>query len=139
MRTSPLTTGAGAIITPPCYGPTAPRMARNPRGWPKPRPRRSRGILAAPGAAGEHFDRCCEGPEMPPAPAYDHGGVTLHTGDVRAVLPTLPAESVQTVVTSPPFFGLRDYGTAMWDGGRLDCDHIERLARNDTERETPGD
>jgi len=75
---------------------------------------------------------------MPPAPAYDHGGVTLITGDVRAVLPTLAAESVQTVVTSPPFFGLRDYGTAMWDGGRLDCDHIERLARNDTERETPG-
>ena len=46
---------------------------------------------------------------MPPAPAYDHGGVTLITGDVRAVLPTLAAESVQTVVTSPPFFGLRSY------------------------------
>src|SRR5215471_18677845 len=109
MRTSPVTTGAKTIITPPCCGPTAPGMARNPRGWPKPRPRRSRGILAAPGAAGEHFDRFCEGPEMPPAPAYDHGGVTLHTGDVRAVLPTLAADSVQCVVTSPPFFGLRSY------------------------------
>lgn len=31
-------------------------------------------------------------------------------GDCRAVLPTLPAGSVQCVVTSPPYFGLRDYG-----------------------------
>jgi DNA modification methylase len=33
----------------------------------------------------------------------------LH-GDVREQLRTLPAESVQTVVTSPPYWGLRDYG-----------------------------
>ncbi len=31
-------------------------------------------------------------------------------GDVRAVLPTLAAESVNCVVTSPPYWGLRDYG-----------------------------
>jgi len=31
-------------------------------------------------------------------------------GDVRRVLPTLPSSSVQCVVTSPPYFGLRDYG-----------------------------
>ena len=31
-------------------------------------------------------------------------------GDSLAVLPTLPAASVQTVVTSPPYWGLRDYG-----------------------------
>jgi DNA modification methylase len=31
-------------------------------------------------------------------------------GDCRALLATLPAESVQTCVTSPPYFGLRDYG-----------------------------
>jgi DNA modification methylase len=30
-------------------------------------------------------------------------------GDCRALLSTLPAESVQTCVTSPPYFGLRDY------------------------------
>lgn len=30
-------------------------------------------------------------------------------GDVRAVLPTLAAESVQVCVTSPPYFGLRSY------------------------------
>jgi len=31
-------------------------------------------------------------------------------GDCGAVLATLPAESVQTCVTSPPYWGLRDYG-----------------------------
>jgi DNA modification methylase len=35
---------------------------------------------------------------------------TLYCGDVRAVLATLPERSVQTVVTSPPYWGLRDYG-----------------------------
>ena len=36
--------------------------------------------------------------------------VTLLHGDCREVLAGLPAESVQCVVTSPPYFGLRDYG-----------------------------
>jgi DNA modification methylase len=31
-------------------------------------------------------------------------------GDVRDILPTLDSESVQCVVTSPPYWGLRDYG-----------------------------
>jgi len=35
--------------------------------------------------------------------------VTLYLGDCLAVLPTLPAKSVQCVVTSPPYWGLRDY------------------------------
>lgn len=30
---------------------------------------------------------------------------------------------VQTCVTSPPYFGLRDYGTAKWEGGSSECDH----------------
>ena len=34
----------------------------------------------------------------------------LLCGDVRDVLPTLEAGSVQCVVTSPPYWGLRDYG-----------------------------
>jgi DNA modification methylase len=37
-------------------------------------------------------------------------GVLIHVGDCLDILPTLPAESVQTCVTSPPYFGLRDYG-----------------------------
>jgi DNA modification methylase len=31
-------------------------------------------------------------------------------GDCRAVLATLPADSIQMCVTSPPYYGLRDYG-----------------------------
>jgi DNA modification methylase len=34
------------------------------------------------------------------------------SGDCRAILPTLPDESVHCVVTSPPYWGLRDYGAA---------------------------
>lgn len=33
-------------------------------------------------------------------------------GDCRLVLPTLPAASVDCVVTSPPYWALRDYGSA---------------------------
>lgn len=36
--------------------------------------------------------------------------VTIHGGDARAVLALLPAGSVQCCVTSPPYYGLRDYG-----------------------------
>jgi DNA modification methylase len=38
--------------------------------------------------------------------------VTILKGDCRDVLATLPDESVHCVVTSPPYFGLRDYGVA---------------------------
>jgi DNA modification methylase len=36
--------------------------------------------------------------------------VTILHGDCRDVLATLPAASVQCCVTSPPYYGLRDYG-----------------------------
>ncbi len=44
-------------------------------------------------------------------------GVELLVGDSRDSLPTLAAQSVQCVVTSPPYWGLRDYGLAAvaWD------------------------
>ncbi|MBO6759300.1 MAG: site-specific DNA-methyltransferase [Roseibium sp.] len=38
------------------------------------------------------------------------GRVSLYLGDVLAVLKTLPEDSVDCVVTSPPYWGLRDYG-----------------------------
>lgn len=47
----------------------------------------------------------------------------LRQGDVLEVLRTLPDESVHCCVTSPPYWGLRDYGTAKWSGGLPDCDH----------------
>ena len=49
--------------------------------------------------------------------------IRLLSGDCRDVLATLAAESVQCVVTSPPYYGLRDYGTAVWAGGDVGCDH----------------
>lgn len=36
--------------------------------------------------------------------------VTLHRGDVLKMLAKLPADSVHCIVTSPPYWGLRDYG-----------------------------
>jgi DNA modification methylase len=47
----------------------------------------------------------------------------LYIGDVREVLGELEDESVHCVVTSPPYWGLRDYGTGLWEGGDPDCDH----------------
>jgi len=35
----------------------------------------------------------------------------------------LADESVHMVCTSPPYWGLRDYGTARWEGGEAECDH----------------
>mgnify|MGYP001161873093 CR=1 FL=1 len=46
-------------------------------------------------------------------------------GDAREVLKTLPDCSVQCCVTSPPYYGLRDYGTAKWEGGNPECEHKE--------------
>lgn len=51
-------------------------------------------------------------------------------GDCREVLRRLPAASVHCVVTSPPYFGLRDYGTGSWSGGDPSCDHVVRERRN---------
>ena len=38
--------------------------------------------------------------------------LTLLLGDAREQLASLPADSVQTAVTSPPYWGLRDYGVS---------------------------
>jgi DNA modification methylase len=48
---------------------------------------------------------------------------TLICADVLDGLQSLPDESVHCVVCSPPYWGLRDYGTGLWDGGDPDCDH----------------
>ena len=48
----------------------------------------------------------------------------LFLGNCLEVLPTLPPSSVQCCITSPPYWGLRDYGTATWEGGDQNCDHV---------------
>jgi site-specific DNA-methyltransferase (cytosine-N4-specific) len=48
-------------------------------------------------------------------------------GDCRLILPQLIAQGVRVncVVTSPPYWGLRDYGTAKWEGGSEECGHVQ--------------
>jgi DNA modification methylase len=43
-------------------------------------------------------------------PYYDQSGVTLYNGDAVSLLKSLPDGSAQCCVTSPPYWGLRDYG-----------------------------
>lgn len=43
-------------------------------------------------------------------PYYRDDSVTLHHGDALTVARELPSGSVDCIVTSPPYFGLRDYG-----------------------------
>jgi DNA modification methylase len=53
--------------------------------------------------------------------------LTIIHGDALSSLRRLPDESVQCVVTSPPYWSLRDYGIPpiVWDGDP-DCDHLMR-------------
>lgn len=44
--------------------------------------------------------------------------------DVRSGLRTLPDKSVHCAVTSPPYWGLRDYKTGRWEGGEASCNHV---------------
>src|SRR5260370_39240953 len=48
--------------------------------------------------------------------------VLLH-GDCLERLADLPADSVQCCITSPPYYGLRDYGTAEIVTFHPDCQH----------------
>ena len=44
-------------------------------------------------------------------------------GDCLETMKQIEPEKIDCVVTSPPYWGLRDYGTASWEGGDEDCDH----------------
>lgn len=57
---------------------------------------------------------------------YNDPYIQIVYGDCREVLANLPAESVQCVVTSPPYWGLRKYSgeqDLIW-GGEEDCRHL---------------
>lgn len=43
-------------------------------------------------------------------PYFQDDMATIYQGDCREVLREMPAESINCCVTSPPYFGLRDYG-----------------------------
>lgn len=48
---------------------------------------------------------------------------TLWHGDAIESLQKMESDSVDCIVTSPPYFGLRDYGTGIWEGGDSECEH----------------
>lgn len=75
-------------------------------------------------------------------PYWTCPGATLYLGDVRARLRDLPSKSVHCCVTSPPYWGLRDYGhsdqlgledvpdclgwaTSAWCGACFACHMVE--------------
>jgi len=49
----------------------------------------------------------------------------IEFGDCREIMKRWIDEGVKinTCITSPPYYGLRDYGTATWEGGDINCDH----------------
>ena len=49
----------------------------------------------------------------------------IEFGDCRETMRRWKEQGIkaQTCVTSPPYYGLRDYGTAKWDGGDVNCEH----------------
>jgi len=48
---------------------------------------------------------------------------TILFGDCKETLSAFLPQSARTCVTSPPYYGLRDYGTATWIGGDPNCKH----------------
>ena len=57
-------------------------------------------------------------------------------GDCLDKLKELPDGSVQCCVTSPPFWGLRDYQTGTWVGGDENCSHIRESKKGNVEATT---
>ncbi|MGI5215115.1 DNA-methyltransferase [Plantactinospora sp. CA-290183] len=63
-------------------------------------------------------------PTLDPYRYRQIGPVQLYLGDAREVLAEMPDASVDCIVTSPPFWGLRDYRTGAWHGGDPACPHL---------------
>lgn len=76
---------------------------------------------------------------------YADRDVTLHLGNVLECTRELPDASVHCVVTSPPYYSLRDYHLppSVWGGDR-DCEHAwvqhaYRLEHHGPNHATAGD
>lgn len=55
----------------------------------------------------------------------------LFNGDSLEVLKQLPDNILDCCVTSPPYYGLRDYGTGTWEGGDPNCPHYRTTKYSD--------
>jgi DNA modification methylase len=47
----------------------------------------------------------------------------IYCGNALEILKSFPNNFIQCCVTSPPYYGLRDYGTGSWIGGDPNCKH----------------
>ena len=56
--------------------------------------------------------------------------IKVLNGNCLDVLSELPEQSVNTCITSPPYYGLRDYQTAEWKGGDENCEQIWNKRKN---------
>lgn len=61
---------------------------------------------------------------------------TILCGDALDELKKIPDESVDCCITSPPYYGLRDYGTAKWIGGDKNCNHNQLRQSEDGKSST---
>ena len=57
--------------------------------------------------------------------------VKILEGNCIEQLKSLPDESVNCCITSPPYWGLRDYGTGTWVGGDISCSHKRDSKQSD--------
>lgn len=64
----------------------------------------------------------------------DKNNFVILNGNCIDVLKTLEDCSVDCCITSPPYYGLRDYGTAEWVGGDPNCNHVRdnKVGKNNT-------
>lgn len=69
--------------------------------------------------------------QMMPKQASKQRRNCILVGDCIEQLKTLPNESIDCCVTSPPYYGLRDYGTGKWIGGDPDCPHYRTTKKSD--------
>ena len=51
-------------------------------------------------------------------------GIKILHGSCLDRLKDLEDQSINTCITSPPYWGLRDYGTGEWIGGDPNCPHM---------------
>ena len=72
-------------------------------------------------------------------PYYQEDNIMIYNGDCLEVLKQLPSESVDCVMTSPPYWALRDYSVnpQIWDGDK-NCEH-EWYEVDVLRKATPGD
>ena len=61
---------------------------------------------------------------IPQKPYYQEPSGALYCGDALVILKQMPDNFIQCCITSPPYWGLRDYGTASWEGGDPECNHV---------------